>query len=166
MCPFPFMAACVQATRLAPRIWRCPASTLAIKSLSLRRARLPQLFRDEGVFDRRAYLRSQGIDLTAELRSSELLERIEPAKPSPRTVLATVRRRLRETLSSMFPDAPEEAAVLRAMLLGNRSFLDRSESVNCRPCTSGRVTCPPGRFQLPAFVPLGVLHCGNCYSVA
>jgi competence protein ComEC len=26
--------------------------------------------------------------------------------------------------------APEEAAVLRAMLLGDRSFLDRSESVN------------------------------------
>jgi competence protein ComEC len=93
-------------------------------------ARLPQLFRDEGAFDRRAYLRSQGIDLTATLRSAKLLERIAPAKPSPRTVLAVVRRRLRETLSSMFSDAPEEAAVLRAMLLGDRSFLDRSESVN------------------------------------
>jgi len=38
-------------------------------------ARLPQFFRDAGVFDRRAYLRSQGIDLTAALRSTELLER-------------------------------------------------------------------------------------------
>src|SRR6266404_7431963 len=38
-------------------------------------ARLPQLFRDEGAFDRRAYLRSQGVDLTAALRSPELLQR-------------------------------------------------------------------------------------------
>jgi hypothetical protein len=53
-------------------------------------ARLPQLFRDEGAFDRRAYLRSQGIDLTAALRSLELLERIAPAKLSPRSVLAAV----------------------------------------------------------------------------
>jgi hypothetical protein len=83
-------------------------------------ARLPQLFRDEGAFDRCAYLRSQGIDLTAALRSTELLERIASAKPSPRTVLAAVRRKRRETLASMFPDAPEEAAVLRAMRLGDR----------------------------------------------
>jgi Domain of unknown function (DUF4131) len=48
-------------------------------------ARLPQLFRDEGAFDRRAYLRTQGVDLTASLRSSELLERITPARPSPHT---------------------------------------------------------------------------------
>ena len=46
-------------------------------------ARLPQLFRDEGAFDGRAYLRSQGIDLTATLRSPELLERIALAKRSP-----------------------------------------------------------------------------------
>jgi len=44
-------------------------------------AGLRQLFRDEGAFDRRAYLRSQGLDLTAELRSTELLKRIAPAKP-------------------------------------------------------------------------------------
>lgn len=93
-------------------------------------ARLPQLFRDEGAFDRRAYLRAQGVDLTASLRASELLERIAPAESSPRTALARLRRRLRENLAALFPEAPDEAAVLRAMLLGDRSFLDRSESVN------------------------------------
>jgi competence protein ComEC len=93
-------------------------------------ARLPQLFRDEGAFDRRAYLRSQGVDLTASLRSSGLLERVAIAKASPRTALARVRRRLRETVSAMLAGAPAEAAVLRAMLLGDRSFLDRDESVN------------------------------------
>ena len=36
--------------------------------------RLLQLFRDEGAFDRRAFLRSQGIELTATLRSPGLLD--------------------------------------------------------------------------------------------
>ena len=93
-------------------------------------ARLPQLFRDEGAFDRRAYLQTQGVDLTASLRSSELIERITRARPSPRTTLARFRRRLREHLAALFPNAPDEAAVLRALLLGDRSFLDRAESVN------------------------------------
>ena len=69
-----------------------------------------------------AYLRSQGIDVTATLRSPELLERIAPAKRSPYTALAAVRHRLRETLFGMLPNALEEGAVLRAMLLGERSF--------------------------------------------
>ena len=38
-------------------------------------ARLPQFFREEGAFERRAYLGSQEIDLTTALRSTELLER-------------------------------------------------------------------------------------------
>ena len=93
-------------------------------------ARLPQLFRDEGAFDRREYLRSQGVDLTATLRSPELLERTVTANNSPHTALARLRRRLRENLAAVLPNSPDEAAVLRAMLLGDRSFLDRSESVN------------------------------------
>jgi Domain of unknown function (DUF4131) len=92
-------------------------------------ARLPQMFRDEGVFDRRTYLRSQGVELTAALRSSPLIELEAAGKPSPHTVLARVRRRLRESLTDLLPGAANEAAVLRAMLLGDRSFLDRSESV-------------------------------------
>ena len=46
-------------------------------------ARLPQVFRDEGAFDRRAYLRDQGVDLTAGLRAPELLQLVTPA---PRSV--------------------------------------------------------------------------------
>jgi len=93
-------------------------------------ARLPQMFRDEGAFDRRAYLRDQGIDLTASLRAPELLERSSTAPRSARTWLARTRRDLRDELSSLLPGAPEEAALLRAMLLGDRSFVDRSASVN------------------------------------
>ncbi|HSC44385.1 MAG TPA: DNA internalization-related competence protein ComEC/Rec2 [Candidatus Acidoferrum sp.] len=92
-------------------------------------ARLPQVFRDEGAFDRRAYLRDQGIDLTASLRAPELLERTATAPPTARTWLARTRRHLREELSSFLPGAPQESALLRAMLLGDRSFVDREESV-------------------------------------
>jgi hypothetical protein len=50
----------------------------------LAQARLPQLFGDKGALNRRACLRSQGIDLTAALRLPELLEPITPASLSPR----------------------------------------------------------------------------------
>lgn len=93
-------------------------------------ARLPQVFRDEGAFDRRAYLRDQGIDLTGGLRAPELLQIVAPARPSARTWLARVRRQLREEISTLLPSSPQEAAVLRAMLLGDRSFLEHPESVN------------------------------------
>jgi hypothetical protein len=52
------------------------------------------------------------------------------AKRSPHTALAAVRSRLREILFGTLPTAPEEAAALRAMLLGDRSFLHRSDAVN------------------------------------
>ena len=93
-------------------------------------ARLPQVFRDEGAFDRRAYLRDQGIDLTAGLRSPELLQLAASAQPTAAVLISQTRVRLRETLSSLFASSPHEAAVLRAMLLGDRSFLERSESVD------------------------------------
>lgn len=93
-------------------------------------ARLPQYFRDEGAFDRRAYLRQQGVDLTATLRAPELLEIAAISPASAKNKLARARHKLREELSTLLPGAIEESAVLRAMLLGDRSFLDRSESVN------------------------------------
>jgi hypothetical protein len=40
----------------------------------LTQAKRPQVFRDEGAFDRRAYLATQNIDLTAALRAPELIE--------------------------------------------------------------------------------------------
>jgi competence protein ComEC len=44
--------------------------------------------------------------------------------------LARVRGELRERLDEMFVGAPQAAAVLRAMLLGDRSFIERTESVD------------------------------------
>ena len=51
-------------------------------------AKRPQVFRDEGAFDRRAYLATHGIDLVATLRSRELIERVSSAPISAPSVLA------------------------------------------------------------------------------
>jgi competence protein ComEC len=96
----------------------------------LTQARLPQVYHDAGAFDRRAFLAQQNIDLQATLRSVALLEKLSTAEPSPAIRLARFRARLRNSLDAMFPDSPATAGVLRAMLLGDRSFVDRAESVD------------------------------------
>ena len=96
----------------------------------LTEARRPQVFRDEGAFDRRAYLAQQNIDLVATLRAPELIERLSSGTPTTGTVLARVRKRLRDEIDALFADTPRVAGVLRAMLLGDRSFVDRAEAVD------------------------------------
>jgi competence protein ComEC len=96
----------------------------------LAQAKRPQVFRDDGAFDRRAYLATQNIDLVATLRASELTERVSSTRPSPTALLARFRRRLREEIDTLFSASPQVAGVLRAMLLGDRSFLDREEATD------------------------------------
>src|SRR5277367_5945174 len=91
-------------------------------------ARQPQLFRDEGAFDRRAFLAGQNIDLVATLRAPELLERVTVAPLTPGVLISHARRRLRDEVDALFAARP--AGVLRAMLLGDRSFVDREESAD------------------------------------
>ena len=93
-------------------------------------AKRPQVFRDEGAFDRRAYLAQQNIDLVATLRAPELMERTAVARTTAATVLARIRRRLRDEIDELFAKAPQVDGVLRAMLLGDRSFVERSESTD------------------------------------
>jgi competence protein ComEC len=93
-------------------------------------ARRPQVFRDEGAFDRRAYLAGQNIDLVATLRAPGLMERVALARPSLGVLVARARRRLREEVDTLFGARPEVGGVLRAMLLGDRSFVDRAESAD------------------------------------
>ena len=96
----------------------------------LTEAKQPQMFKDEGAFDRRAYLAQQGIDLVATLRSPELIEQVSSSKPTFETFIARVRRRLREEIDDLFAGTPQAAGVLRAMLLGDRSFIEREEAVD------------------------------------
>src|SRR5262249_33647287 len=90
-------------------------------------ARLPQVFRDEGAFDRRAYLANQNIDLVATLRSGELIY-VQRYGRDFATFLPRLRRRLRDELDALFVSSPDVAATMRAMLLGDRSFVERSEA--------------------------------------
>lgn len=96
----------------------------------LTEAHRPQMFRDEGAFDRRAYLAREGVDLVATLRAPSLIERIAPAKPSVWNLVARTRSAARRKIDELFVGAPLAGGVLRAMLLGDRSFVDRRESTN------------------------------------
>jgi competence protein ComEC len=96
----------------------------------LTQAKRPQVFRDDGAFDRRAYLATQNIDLTAPLRAPELIERISVAPLTPGILMARARRRMRDEVDALFDAKPEVAGVLRAMLLGDRSFVDRDEATD------------------------------------
>jgi competence protein ComEC len=96
----------------------------------LTEAKQPQVFRDEGAFDRRAYLAQQNIDLVATLRAPQLIERISPPAATISTALARARRRLCDEIDELFAGTPQVAGVLRAMLLGDRSFVDRTEATD------------------------------------
>jgi len=93
-------------------------------------AKRPQIYRDEGAFDRRAYLEQQNIALVATLRAPELMERTTVSPTTAVTLLAHVRRRLRDEIDTLFSSRPQVGGVLRAMLLGDRSFVERAESID------------------------------------
>jgi competence protein ComEC len=93
-------------------------------------AKKPQVYRDDGAFDRRAYLEQQNIDLVATLRTPGLMQRISASPSSASALVAHIRRRLREEIDVLFATKPEAAGLLRAMLLGDRSFVDRSEATD------------------------------------
>lgn len=96
----------------------------------LAQARLPQTYRNPGAFDRRAYLASQGVDLVATLRAPELIDSVQHASLTPSGHLIRLRSKLRDEVDDLCAGLPDQAAVLRAMLLGDRSFIDRSESTD------------------------------------
>jgi len=97
----------------------------------LARARLVRNFGDPGAFDYRGALRQQGIDLTATLRNPALLHALSGPAPRLSHYLARLRGRLNE-LDAMLSPADDRAAIARAMLLGDRSFLDSQQAESFR----------------------------------
>jgi competence protein ComEC len=91
---------------------------------ALLRARPPRNFLDPGAFDLHGYLALQGIDLTGSLRSGELLQLAGRPRPTVLQRLARARGDLLGRIDSLFAAQPQRAAVLRAMLLGDRSFVE------------------------------------------
>ncbi len=90
------------------------------------KARAPRDFMDPGAFDIRGFLARQKIDLVGSVRSGELVELVDHPPLTLTYRLARARGTLLARIDSLFPDHPERAAVLRAMLLGDRSFVDTS----------------------------------------
>jgi ComEC/Rec2-related protein len=88
------------------------------------RARPPRNFLDPGAFDLRGYLARQEIDLIGSLRSGELLTLIDRPTPTILQRLARGRGDLLARLDRLFADLPQRLAVLRPMLLGDRTFVD------------------------------------------
>lgn len=91
---------------------------------ALVRARPPRNFLDPGAFDVRSYLARQKIDLIGSLRSAELLRLVDRPAPTILQRLARARGNLLVRLGQLFPGQPEPLAILRAMLLGDRTFVD------------------------------------------
>jgi competence protein ComEC len=91
-------------------------------------AHLPRNFKDPGAFDTRAELARQNIQLTASLRSLELANQIAGPPPTIRHRLARLRAVLLNRVDTLFAAAPQQSAVLRAILLGDRNFIDNEVS--------------------------------------
>lgn len=91
---------------------------------ALSRARIPRDYLDPGAFDERAYLARQGIGLLGELRSIELIHAVGSVKPSLTERFARFHGDLLSKLDTLFARRPAQIAVLRAMLLGDRNFIN------------------------------------------
>jgi competence protein ComEC len=82
-------------------------------------------FGDPGGFDFRGYLALQGIHLQGSLRNGELMTVIGHPRPTVFERLARARGDFLHSLDDLFSARPEQAALARAMLLGDRSFVER-----------------------------------------
>jgi competence protein ComEC len=94
----------------------------------LARARLIRNFGDPGAFDYRGSLEEQGIELTATIRNPALMQPLAGSAPNVWHYFARLRGRLLNNLDSMLSPAEGRTAIARAMLLGDRSFLDSEEA--------------------------------------
>lgn len=91
---------------------------------ALCRARIPRNYLDPGAFDERLYLARQNIELLGSLRSAELLRSSGTPKISIAQHLARARGDLLTKISQLYAGKRDQIAVLRAMLLGDRNFVN------------------------------------------
>ncbi len=105
-----------------------PAIRAGDRVEALVRAHAPRNFMDPGAPDSRSLLSREGIDLTGTLRSTELLQRLDTPPLGISYRLARARGALLARLDAAFASEPEEAAILRAMLLGDRMFVSSEVS--------------------------------------
>ena len=102
-----------------------PPSRAGDRVEALVRARPVNNFGDPGAFDFRGYLDRRNIQLQGALRSAELLTIVEHPRLTVAERLARLRGRFLNSLDELFASYPEQGALARAMLLGDRSFVER-----------------------------------------
>jgi competence protein ComEC len=97
---------------------------------ALVRARPPRNFMDPGAPDTRAMLERAGVDVIGTLRNLELLTKLDSPRPTLSQNLSRARGTLLNEIDATFPASPDVAAILRAMLLGDRMFVDSNVSLD------------------------------------
>jgi predicted membrane metal-binding protein len=107
------------------------------------KARPPRDYLDPGAFDVQGFLAGEKIDVMGSLRSGELLQLVDRPPPILQR-LARARGSLLARLDSLFVRHPERGAVARAMLLGDRSFVDSSVVLACQKTAAYHVLVAAG----------------------
>ena len=96
----------------------------------LARARPVYNYGDPGSFDFRGYLARQNIQLQGALRNGQLLTIVDHPQLALSERFARARGRLLHSLNDLFASRPDEGALARAMLLGDRSFVERDRAAD------------------------------------
>ena len=96
----------------------------------LARARPVHNYGDPGSFDFRGYLARQNIQLQGSLRNGQLLTIVDHPRLTLFDRAARLRGRFLNSLNELFASRPDEGALARAMLLGDRTFVERDRVVD------------------------------------
>lgn len=94
----------------------------------LAHAKSPRNYQDPGAFDRRGYLAAQNIHVVASLCHPELMTLLDTPPLTLAHRIARLRGSLMKHVDSFFEPNDSRAAILRAMLLGDRHFVDQQEA--------------------------------------
>ena len=97
---------------------------------TLVRARPIYNYGDPGSFDFRGYLARQNLQLQGTLRNGQLLTIVDHSRLTLSDRFARVRGRFLASLNDLFASRPDEGALARAMLLGDRSFVEHDDIVD------------------------------------
>jgi competence protein ComEC len=108
---------------LLPRVRAGDRIEVLVRALPVRN------FGNPGSFDFRGYLALQGIQLQGALRSDQLLTVLGHPRLTTSERLARARGRLLRSIDTLFVSRQDEAALARAMLLGDRSFVEHDRVV-------------------------------------
>ncbi len=107
-----------------------PAARAGDRVEVLARARPVRNYGDPGSFDFRGYLARQNIQLRGALRNGQLFTVVDHSRPTLSDRFARLHGQFLHSLDELFASRPDEGALARAMLLGDRSFVERDRVVD------------------------------------